>query len=380
MKRAWGVAAAGLLLLLLALTFDAAPLFVPAIGFLALGMIVPAWVALSARGSSVERQFDADRVVEGEPLEATLEVRASILGLPGGAVDDPLAPAPVPLEAALSPLHGARTAHVRLVTRFPRRGLHHLDPPCLIVTDTLELARSLRVSGSPAKDVLVLPRTEAVQWAAGERAGRSDAMAGAPHAEPFAAVDIDGLRPYQPGTPASRIHWPALARGAGLLERRLQADGETRPLVILDARGEGPSEHLDAAVRAAASLVLELARGGGCGVLLPGERRPVVVESDLAAWPSAHAKLALVAQTTRAPVLAAGTRPGPIIYVAAQPLDRLPAGLAGSGSGARILVLPKGCSSRPASAPSFSVAGCQGFVLRAAGRWKKDSGRRRAVA
>ncbi len=380
MSRAVGVAAAGVLLLLLALTFDAAPLFVPAVGFLALAAILPAWVALSASGSSVDRRFEADRVVEGEPLEATLEVRASKLGLPGGAVDDPLVPAPVQLEGALSPWRGARTAHVRLVTRFPRRGLHHLEPPCLIVTDTLELARSVRMSRSPAKDVLVLPRTEAVQWAAGERAGRSDASAGAAHAEPFAAVDIDGLRPYRTGTPASRIHWAALARGAGLLERRLQADGETRPLVIVDARGDGPEENLDAAVRAAASLVLELARGGGCGLLLPGERRPLNVEGDLAAWPSAHAKLALVQPSTRAPVLAGATRPGPVIYVAAQPLDRLPAGLAGAGSGARILVLPTQCSSRPAAAPSFSVAGCQGFVLRAAGRWKRDPRRARVLA
>jgi uncharacterized protein (DUF58 family) len=380
MSRAAGVAAAGVLLLLLALTFDAAPLFVPAIGFIALGAIVPSWVALSARGSRVERRFDTDRVVEGEPLEATLEVRASSLGLPGGAVDDPLVPAPVPLDGALSPWQGARTAQVRLVTRFPRRGLHHLDPPCLIVTDTLELARSLRTSNSPAKDVLVLPRTEAVQWAAGERTGRSDGTAGAAHAEPFAAVDIDGLRPYRTGTPASRIHWSALARGAGLLERRLQADGETRPLVILDARGEGPVDHLDAAVRAAASLVLELARTGGCGLLLPGERRPLTIESDLAAWPSAHAKLALVEQSTRAPVLAAGTRPGPVIYVAAQPLERVPAGLAGAGSGARILVLPMQCANHPAAAPSFSVSGCQGFVLRAAGRWKRGPNRARQVA
>ena len=46
----------------------------------------------------------------------------------------------------------------------------------------------------------------------------------------------------------------------GLLERRLQADGDSRPLVVLDARCDGPTEHLDACVRAAASLVLELNR------------------------------------------------------------------------------------------------------------------------
>src|SRR5205807_7539470 len=106
--------------------------------------------------------------------------------------------------------------------------------------------------------------------------------------DPLAAVDIDGLRPYRHGTSASRIHWPAFARGAGLLERRLRADSDMRPLVVLDARGSGPPEHLDAAVRAAASLTLELARRRGCRVLLPGERRGIVVEPDLVAWRRVH--------------------------------------------------------------------------------------------
>ena len=106
----------------------------------------------------------------------------------------------------------------------------------------------------------MLPRTERVKWVPGR--GRSGAGPRAPRrVEPIGAIDVDGLRPYRPGTPASRIHWPALARGAGLLERRLRADTDTRPLVVLDARGDGPPEQLDAAVRAAASLVLELGPG-----------------------------------------------------------------------------------------------------------------------
>ena len=58
-----------------------------------------------------------------------------------------------------------------------------------------------------------------------------------PSIEPMGATEVDGLRPYRQGTPASRIHWPALARGAGLLERRLRADTDSRPLVVVDARG-----------------------------------------------------------------------------------------------------------------------------------------------
>src|SRR5439155_4932797 len=138
----------------------------------------------------------------------------------------------------------------------------------------------------PAQELLVLPRTEPVSWSTRERAARSEGPDRRPVDEPPASVDVDGLRPYRPGTPASRIHWAALARGAGLLERRLRSDGDTRPLVVLDARGSGPPEHLDAAVRAAASLTLELARRGGCRLLLPGERRAVAVEADLASWPA----------------------------------------------------------------------------------------------
>src|ERR1700733_8579028 len=130
---------------------------------------------------------------------------------------------------------------------------------------------------------------------AGEKWRRA---AGPASVEPLGATEVDGLRPYRPGTPASRIHWSALARGAGVLERRLQADTDSRPLVVVDARGSGPPappEYLDAAVRAAASLVLELGKQVGCGLLLPGEHRPLEVEPDLAALPVAHARLALVA-------------------------------------------------------------------------------------
>jgi hypothetical protein len=185
---------------------------------------------------------------------------------------------------------------------------------------------------------------------------------------------VDGLRPYRPGTPASRIHWPALARGAGLIERRLRADGDSRPLVVLDARC-GPAggevdagEVLDAAVRAAASLTLELARRGGCRLLLPGERRAVPVESDLAGWPGVHARLALVegGVAERPPVLGPGAKAGPVLYVAAQALERLPAAISGAGARSCLLVLPAGVPAPAGATLSFEVCGCRGYALRTA--------------
>ena len=374
MRRAGAAALAGLGLILIALTFEAAPLFVPGVALVALGVAAPVWVQLAASGASIDRRLDSERVVEDEPIEATIDVSRGLWGLPGAAVLDPLAGSPVHIHRPMSLISGGRTASVRIVASFPRRGVRRIDPPTLIVADALELARVERVSPSPAQELLVLPRTERVKWmpGAGEKWRR---VSGAASLEPFGATDVDGLRPYREGTPASRIHWPALARGAGLLERRLRADTETRPLVVVDARGDGPPEYLDAAVRAAASLVLDLGTRTGCGLLLPGEFRPLEVEPDLMAWPVAHARLALVegGPGTRAPRLAQGARSAQVLYVAAAPHARLPAGLAGAGVRAAILVVPKALATHPRHEASFEVAGCLGFVL-GTGRRTRERG------
>jgi uncharacterized protein (DUF58 family) len=366
MRRAAGVALSGVALTLAAFTFDAAPLFVPGVAFVLLGALTPVWVWASARSASVTRRLLEDRVMEGEPVEAMIEVRRGPLGLPGGEVLDPLAGTPVALSQPLSLVVGGPRADVRVVARFSRRGLRLLEPPCLVVRDMLDLASAVREGDGAAEELLVLPRTEPVRWTGRERGRRAEGADARHVDEPLAAVDVDGLRPYRPGTPASRIHWAALARGAGLLERRLRADGDTRPLIVLDARCPGEQEHLDAAVRATASLTLELARRGGCRILLPGERRPVAVEPDLLTWSGVHARLALVegGPETRAPALSPGAKLGPVFYVAAKPLDRLPPALAGSSATACVLVLPNELT-QLGGAASFEVAGCRGFALRA---------------
>ena len=369
MRRAAAVVVAGLALILVALLFDASPLFVPGIAITLLGAVAPAWVSLAARGATIERKLESERVIEDEPIEATIEVTRGHWGLPGAAVADPLAGEPVSIRGPMSLISGGTTASVRIVASFPRRGLRRVEPPTLIVSDGLELARVVRLSASPPQELLVLPRTERVKWVpgAGEKWRRAT---GAAPIEPFGATELDGLRPYRQGTPASRIHWAALARGAGLLERRLRADTETRPLVVVDARSDGPVEHLDAAVRAAASLVLELGTRTGCGLLLPGEFRPLEIEPDLGAWPVAHARLAMIegGPETRAPGLAPGARSAQVLYVAATPHARLPAGLAGAGVRAAILVVPKALATQPRHEASFEVAGCLGFVVGAGRR------------
>jgi uncharacterized protein (DUF58 family) len=363
--RAAATALSGIALTLAALMFDASPLFVPGIALAALGLGAPGWVWIASREARLARRLECDRVVEEEPLEATIEIDHGIWGLPCGEVLDPLVGSPVSVREPLALLGGRGVVRVRVIARFPRRGVKRLEPPSLVLRDALGLARAVRAGAGAAQQLLVLPRVERVSWIAADPGERLDPSAGSALPEALAAVEVDGLRPYRVGTPASRIHWPALARGAGLLERRLRADTDARPLVVLDARGAAEIEHLDCAVRAAASLVVALAQRGGCGLLLPGDRRPIEIDPDLGAWPAAHARLALVenGDQARAPALAPGGRLGQIFYVAAAPLNALPASLLTAGHRSAMVVLPAPlCENLPRS-PSLATAGCRGFAL-----------------
>ena len=176
MRRAAAVVVAGLALILVALLFDASPLFVPGIAITLLGAVAPAWVSLAARGATIERKLESERVIEDEPIEATIEVTRGHWGLPGAAVADPLAGEPVSIRGPMSLISGGTTASVRIVASFPRRGLRRVEPPTLIVSDALELARVVRLSASPPQELLVLPRTERVKWVpgAGEKWRRAD--------------------------------------------------------------------------------------------------------------------------------------------------------------------------------------------------------------
>jgi uncharacterized protein (DUF58 family) len=351
MRPSLAAASVGLLLVLAGGLFDAEPLFVGGVAFVVLAAAATAWVALAARGARVERAVSAHRVVEDEPLQ----VRVGLTGplpLPGGEVDEPLLSAPAPVRA------GRREARIRIEVRFVRRGLRRIEPPRVVLRDPLGLAERTLVPRETAPiDVLVLPRTEPVQVRAEpdpSGAGRAlTALAGA------AEVELDGLRAYRPGSPAARIHWPPLARGAGLLERRLLPDGDGRPIVVLDPRAPQRPEDLDAAVRAVASLVVALARAAGCALLLPGERRATRIERDLGLWPAAWARLALVEEGPPPPLAGLATRTGPVFYVAACEPIRLPRAL-DHAPGLRVLVVPGELRGR---AEILAVAGCHGYAL-----------------
>ncbi|MEJ7798045.1 MAG: DUF58 domain-containing protein [Solirubrobacteraceae bacterium] len=346
-------------LLALALTaaaalLDAEPLWVPGIALGVLGAGSAAWVALAARGVTVRRTLGAQRVVEDEPVSIVLEVRAGAWALPTARMLDGLLEEAAPLPA------NRRGGRVRVETRFSRRGRQVLSPPSVMIADPLGLStREVRARPSVRDDeILVLPRVEAIIDGAG--GGAAPPSARRARRLVGAEVELDGIRPLRDGTPASRIFWPAVARGADAQERYLRPDAQSRPLVVLDPRGAAGEQQLDAAVRAAASIAHALARAGGCGVLLPGDRRPTELGPTLAGWPQVHARLALVAATGAPSLAGVAQRGGAVVFVSARLRLRLPPAL-GSGHGAtRVLVVPAPIVDRGAA---FAVAGCSGYVL-----------------
>jgi uncharacterized protein (DUF58 family) len=353
-RSALGCAALGLLLLLVAGTFDAEPLYVTGSALALLGLGAAGWIRAGAWGASIERRLGARSVLEEQPLEVRIRARAGRLPLPPGWIDEPLLPDPVRFRA------GRRSARVRVEVTFARRGRRRLPPPALVLRDPFGLAQAV-VTGAGTDEVLVLPRVLPVRAAA----GGGDATPAHARAALIAAAEteLDGLREHRPGSPASRIHWPALARGHGMMERKLISEADSRPLVVLDPRAPASQEALDDAVRAAASLCVHFARRSGCSLLLPGDRRAHVVEKDLTAWPQAHVRLALLDETTGPSLVAAQNRRGLVVLVAARPLDRPPRGL-GRTPGGCVLVIP---GALPGRRPVFEVAGCQGFLTTRSG-------------
>ena len=349
MRSALGCAALGLLLLLVAGTFDAEPLYVTGAALVLLGAGAAAWIGLGARGAQIHRTVEKRSVVEEEPLAVRVEATSGRLPLPPGWIDEPLLPEPVRLTA------GRTRARLRVDVTFGRRGRRVLAPPALVLRDPFGLAQRV-LSGEHADEVMVLPRVLPVRATANGGEGiHAHARAALVAA---AETEIDGLREHQEGSPASRIHWQSFARGAGLMERKLISEADSRPLVVIDPRAPTSPDALDAAVRAAGSLAVHFARKTGCSLLMPGDRRASIIEHDLLAWPALHVRLALLDDHTGPSLAAAQNRRGLVIYVAARPVERAPRGL-GRTPGGCLVVVPGTMGNRR---PMLEVAGCHGYV------------------
>jgi uncharacterized protein (DUF58 family) len=353
MLRVAGTIALGAAMVLTAATFGSPSLYVPGFALVLLAACAALWVLGAAAGASVERTAGPATVEEERPWPVAITARTGLLPAPGGEVMEPL------LRGGLS-MAGHSARRMRVDVRFERRGKRRLGPARLVIRDPLGLLER-HVEGGGDQEVLVLPRVEPVLAAAAGGSGSADTAVGARPAEVAAEVEMESLRPYREGAPASRIHWPTVARVGTLMERRLLADSESLPLVVLDPTHPAGDEALDMAARAAASLCVHLARQGGCSVLLPGDRRAADLAADLGGWPALHARLALITATMGAPPARLESRQGAIFWVSAS--ERVPRALERVRA-ERYLVSPGGVRGRAA----FTVAGCTGVALGRAGR------------
>lgn len=327
---------------------DLPVLYAPGVALALCGVGAELWVLLAIRGTRISRVLAAPRAVEGEPLRVEVELRAPRGLPPRGELRDPLLGAPRELRA------GRRRVRLVVEASFEGRGRRILEPPGLIVWDPLGLAcRELR--GAGPDELLVLPRVEPIEApASGARGARgAGRLARAANAE----VDLAGLRAHRPGSPAARIAWPVFARTGELHERALSAGSEAATLVVLDLSG-ADEEPCERAVRAAASIARRLSAQGGCALLLPGERRPSTLGTDLRGWPDAHVRLAL-AECGAAPLagaLGAGRRA--VVWVSARALREPPRALRRVVRESTMLVVPEPIAGRRAS---FTVAGCSAY-------------------
>ena len=348
MRRTAAAAVLGLGLCLAAAGFAATPLYLPGVALLLIAAVASAWVYAAAGGVRLARSLGNSAVEEQQTLPVTVSVSRLRLPLPGAELRAwPAGPA--------LPLTQARGASVTVAVHFPRRGRHRLGPASLVVSDPIGLCT--RDISSPPDEVLVLPRVEPVRSVAvgGEATllGRRSASA-----TEAGATEVDSLRPHRPGTPASRIHWPTVARTAALMERRLVADGDRAPLVVVDPRMPSSPEALDQAIRAAASLCVHLSREGGCALLLPGDRRPAPIDAALHGFSEAHVRLALLSSDAGAPPLGCLTGAAVVLWVTAAAGP--PPALGKLRAPVRYLVTPH---REPGWPVEFTVAGCSGLRL-----------------
>ena len=113
MRSAIGCAALGVLLLVVAGTFDAEPLYVTGSALALLGLGAAGWIGAGAWGAQVKRELGARSVLEEQPLEVRIRATAGRIPLPPGWIDEPLLPEPVRFRAGRPRRARARGGHLR---------------------------------------------------------------------------------------------------------------------------------------------------------------------------------------------------------------------------------------------------------------------------
>ena len=261
---------------------------------------------------------------------------------PGGELNDPVLPAPVAVGPRWRGELSGRCPAERPRPPPARAGAARGARPARAAGGGGRERRAGRPAGAAAD------RAGIVAGGRGAGGARPSSLAGLEDGAAASRLDaraieleVDGLRAYREGSPASRIHWPAVARTGELIERRLIAGADAAPLVVLDATS--PAERRGARRRRARGrLALRPPRRRGrLRGAAPG-RSPADRDRARPAHLAAGARAARPgrARRRRAPAISRTIRSGAVFWVTAAARPALPQALRAGGPGPRYLVAP----------------------------------------
>lgn len=231
---------------------ELAVLTTPVLVFIGIGLVLASEPELSA---TIE--FERTRLLEGEPVRATVTLRNE-----GTAATEvelvPLTSAHLALEpdgAILLRLASGTETQIRFSARPERWGAHSLGPLVVRARDPVGLMTWDRRLG------------RRVMLRAFPREQRLRDLVGPLHTQPYLGahvarargegIEFADIRPFTPGDLVRRINWRATAKRGALCVTERHPENASDVVLLLDTFEEaraGAHGTLDAAVRATASL------------------------------------------------------------------------------------------------------------------------------
>jgi uncharacterized protein (DUF58 family) len=189
------------------------------------------------------------RGVEGRPVpvELTLSAARAARFL---VVEDGFERARV--RGFVAAVHPGRAQTVALAPVPPRRGRCALGPAEVVSRGLVGLIRARRRIAAPAH-VLVWPRVAPVPNVA--RAHLAPVLDGAAAVRTREPLELYGVRDYRAGDSLAHVHWKTSARRGALVVREFERPHDSRVAVVIDLDRRQSAARLDAAARAAASLL-----------------------------------------------------------------------------------------------------------------------------
>ena len=278
-RTRWPLYAIGLHLLLLFL-FPArvwAATLLVLVGLLALAYV---WAHSLLQGLTWQRQVRQSIMVVGDRVVESFEVEnASAFPLLWAEIRDQ-SDVPGYTASRVEAVDGH--GHKRWETQgtCERRGVFHLGPWDVISSDPFGIF-CIRWTFPVERTVLVYPRIVRLPDITLPR-GYMRGQAREWRPSPVEDIAAAGVRPYLPGAPLRRIHWPSSARRGTLFSRLfdMEPSGDLWLVLDLDARvqaGEGITSTEEYVVVLAASLAAKmLAQGRAVGLACSGEHVALV--------------------------------------------------------------------------------------------------------